>query len=169
VLNLHVEHDARVLARLSGAAVAADCHSVIIKHGDPQQVLACSHGGNPLRESWLLDVEAPARRTLAWSGTLADGLFNADPRTWLRPGREAFERFCGEIEPQLARHARVVCFHPHARHVLNDVPSCLALARRHPTGGVFEIALAPASMLEPAMLPDILDHLHRQFESLGDV
>ncbi len=170
MLNLYIEHDARALARLTGAASAPDCDTIILKHGDASTVLASSHRGNPLGEAgehWMLNIDSPTKRTIAWSGTLASDLFAADARTWLRPGREAFARFCDEIEPQLLRHDRKMCFHPHARHVLNDVPSCMAFQKERDSRGAFEVALAPASMLEPVMLDQVEDHLQRQFESLG--
>lgn len=165
VVNLHVEHDAARLARITGASRAA-CDGVILRHGDASQVLASTHRDNPLAGNWLLDVDAPGSRAVAWSGTLADGLFERDLRTWTAPGRRAFADFCDALAPQLATHSRTLCFHPHARHVLNDVPSCLGFLRDR-AGQPFEIAFAPASLLESSMLDRIEEHLQRQFESLG--
>jgi hypothetical protein len=167
VLNLYVEYDARMLARLAGSAAAPNCDTVILRHGDASDVLASRHGGNPLRDAWLLDLDTPGRRVLAWSGTLADDLFASDPRTWRRPGQQAFARFCQDLRPQLLQHGRTLCFHPHARHVLNDVPSNLSFLNQLGEGGPFEVALSPASLLEPVMLNDVEDHLQRQFEALG--
>jgi hypothetical protein len=93
-------------------------------------------------------------------------LFESDPRTWGRPGREALSRFCDELANQLRVCERTLCFHPHARHVLNDVPSCLTFLRNR-AGQSFEIALAPASLLEPSMMDRLDEHLQRHFESLG--
>ncbi len=165
-MNLFIEHDAATLARLTGSPTP-DFHSIIVKHGDASSVLASSHAGNPLSHDWLVDVdEAPGDRILCWSGTLADELFEGDPRTWGRPGREALSGFCDELARQLWTCDRRLCFHPHARHVLNDVPSCLKFLYSR-DGQPFEIALAPASLLEPSMMDRLDEHLQRQFESLG--
>ena len=165
-MNLFIEHDAATLARLTGSAATPHCQSIIVKHGLASSVLASSHAGNPLSGDWLADLDAPGDRILCWSGTLADEPFEGDPRTWGGPGREALSRFCDELAGQLQACERTLCFHPHARHVLNDVPSCLTF-RRGREGQPFEIALAPASLLEPSMMDRLAEHLQRQFESLG--
>lgn len=164
-MNLFIEHDAATLARLSGSP-PPDCQTIIVKHGDASNVLASSHAGNPLSGDWLVDLDVPGDRILCWSGTLAPELFESDPRTWGRVGREALSGFCGEVESQLKAHDLHLCFHPHARHVLNDVPSCLTFLHSR-MGQPFEIALAPASLLEPSMLDRLDEHLQRQFEALG--
>ncbi len=164
-MNLYVQHDARAIASLLNATELL-CDSLILKHGDPMSVLASSHDGNPLGGGWLLDAETPGDQLVAWSGTLADGLFDRDPRNWMRQGRDAFASLCDELAGQLESHDRTLCFRPHARHVLNDVPSCLGFLRDRDSQP-YSIALAPASMFEPTMLDRIEEHLQRQFESLG--
>lgn len=165
-VNLHIEHDATLLSKLSGAPKPA-CDSLIIKHGSANVVLAAALHANPLGGDWLADLDAPASRMLTWSGTLGHALFEPDPRTWMKPGKEALARFCDEIAPQLRQHQRALCFQPHARHVLNDAPSCLTFLRER-SGQGFEVAFAPASMLEPSMIDRLEEHLQRLFEGLGD-
>jgi hypothetical protein len=170
VLNLFIEHDARTLAELTGLPTAPACDAIILKHGDPSTVLASCHAGNPLGECGehlLLDVSAPGDRIVTWSGTPASELFAIEPRAWMRAGFQALMRFCDDLQPQLQAHGRRLCFHPHSRHALNDVPSCLAFLNERGPDAPFEIALAPASMLEPGMLADVEDHLQRQFEALA--
>lgn len=164
-MNIHIMHDAATLAAISGAA-SPSCESIIIRRGDASAVLASSHAGNPLAHYWLFDIESPGQFVLAWSGTPSDDLFERDPRAWTKPGRDAFARFCDEVVPQLTRHQRSLCFRPHARHVLNDAPSCLTFLRER-AGQPFAIALDPVAMLEPSMVDRVDEHLERQFESLG--
>ena len=164
-VRIFIEHDAATLARLTGAPRPA-CESIIVEHGNASNVLASVLAGNPLGGDWLFDVDSPGDRIVSWSGTLAEGLFESDPRTWGRPGREALSRFCDEIGVQLKSHQRRLCFHPHARHALNDIPSCLTFLRDR-SSLPFDIALAPASLLVPSMLDRLEDHLQRHFESLG--
>jgi len=164
-VRIHVEHDAAMLARLSGAAAPA-CDGLILKHGQPNEVLAATIRGNILAHDSLIDTEMPGDRIVCWSGTLADELFAAYPANWLRPGREALQAFCREVAGQFRSHQRTICFQPHSRHVLSDAQSCLSLLREH-DGGPFEIALSPATMLEASMLNDLEDHLARMFQSLG--
>lgn len=121
-------------------------------------------------EANLLRDEIDAGRgrlLLAWSGTLADDLFEPHPMNWLTPGAETLDAACERLRPTLEASGTTLCLQPHARHVLSDVPSCRAFLDRH-DGGPFAIALAPASMLEPGMLADLDDHLRRFVESLAD-
>lgn len=164
-MKIFIEHDAATLARLSGAARPA-CDGIIVEHGNASNVLASVLAGNPLGGDWLFDVDSPGDRIVSWSGTLAEGLLDSDPRTWGRPGRAALGEYCDDIAKQLQAHHRRLCFHPHARHVLNDIPSCLTFLRDR-SSQPFDIALAPASLLEPSMLDRLDDHLQRHFESLG--
>lgn len=109
-----------------------------------------------------------ADRLLAWSGTLADQLFAADPRTWMAGGWRAFEALCDHLRPTLESLGWTLCLQPHARHVLSDAKGCREFLARRP-GQPFAIALSPATMLERSMLPMMEDHLVRMFESLGPV
>ena len=61
----------------------------------------------------------------------------------------------------------MICFQPHRRHVLSDPASCVSFLGEYGEGGTFEVALAPGSFLEPAMTPDLDDHLRRAFQTLG--
>lgn len=164
-MNLFIEHNAATIAHISGQQTPS-CDSLIIKRGKADDVLAAVIGDNPLSRSWLFDLDLPSSRVMTWSGTLADDLFASDPRTWMRPGREAFDAFCNDIAPQLEQHQRRLCFHPHSRHVLSDVQSCAKFLRDR-ENEPFEIALAPASLLEPSMMTHVEDHLRRMFETLG--
>ena len=166
-VNIFIEHDAAALVALGLTADPA-CDGVILKHGSPSEVLGSTCRGNPLAEaSWLADVTAPGDRIVSWTGTLAEGLFESHPMTWLRPGREAFANFCLEIMPQLTASGKTVCFQPHCRHVLSDPQSCLNFHREQE--GPFEFALSPGDMMEPVMIDDIEDHLTRSFEALGEL
>lgn len=163
-MKIYVEYDAAALTALGvGADLVAD--GAILRHGDPSDVLATTIRSNPLADGWLAEREAPGRAILTWSGTLSDDRFEAHPMTWLRPGREAFARFCDEVAPQLERIDKTLCFQPHSRHVLSDAPSCVTFDRER--DGPFGFALSPAEMLEPVMMDDVEDHLRRMFESLG--
>jgi len=166
-LRIYVEYEAELLAAL-GLATDASCDGVILQYGAPEQVLASTCRANILADDWLVDAESPGDVIVSWSGTLAGGLFESHPMTWLRPGREAFAEFCRRIGPQLERHGKSMCFHPHSRHVLSDAASCVQFAREQPErGGPFSCALAPADLFEPGMLADMDNHLTRMFEMLG--
>jgi hypothetical protein len=164
-MNLCIEHDAATLARMTGSPKPA-CDGLIMPLGNPGEVVALTLRSNPLGESWLFDAEMPGERIVAWSGTLAEDLLERHPMNWMPAGNEAFRAFCAELRPQLETHQRKLCFQPHSRHVLSDVPSCLTFLRSM-GDSPFEIALATASLLEPEMLKDVDDHLRRAFESLG--
>jgi len=164
-MNLYVEHDARVLASLTNVD-APGCDGMIVKLGQPGQAMASTVRTNPLGEQWLLDVDAPSDCVVCWSGSLGESLFAPHPMTWLTPGHEALDRFCDEIGPQLEQHGKSMCFQPHARHVLNDAQSCCAFLERRGQGP-FAVAMDPASMIEPSMMPTVADHLARMFDMLG--
>lgn len=164
-MRIYIEHDAAAVARLLGLE-RPTCDTVILRHGQPDEVLASTQRGNVLDGGWLLDVDSTGAHTVCWSGSLAEDLFASHPPNWLRPGREAFGAFCAEIAGQLRSHRRTLCFQPHSRHVLSDAASCLNLLREH-DAGPFEVALSPATMLEPSMMSDLDDHLTRMFQSLG--
>jgi hypothetical protein len=166
-VRLYVEHDAATLAQLAGQA-PPHCDGLIVRHRQLDDVLAATIRNNPLNGQWLWDVDLPSSRVLTWSGTLGREIFEANPLTWMRSGRDVFSVFCDEIAPQLAKHHRTLCFQPHSRHVLSDVQSCFSFLREQ-EGKPFEIALSPATMLEPSMLRgrDLEDHLERMFSTLG--
>lgn len=125
--------------------------------------------GNPLApEGWIVDVDAPSRRIVSWSGTMADELFADEPRTWMRAGQDRLKAFLDEVAPALRHHGRTLCFRPHHRHVVGDVHASMKLLRER-AGEPFEILLSPADMLAPSMLPTVEDHLTRMFAHLGPV
>lgn len=164
-MKIYVEHDAKVLANLSGVQ-APGCDGIVTRHGQADDVLASTMRSNPLGGQWLFDIDAPGDWVVSWSGTLAEDLFQPHPMTWLSPGHEALGSFCDEIAPQLARHGKTLIFQPHSRHVLNDPHSCRTFLEQR-DGQPFAVALAPASMIEVSMLSELEDHLHRVFELLG--
>ena len=166
---VYVQHDAALLARLVGAGHPC-CQGVILPFPMPapgaMEVFASFADGNPLAADWLLDLDIPGERIVAWSGTMSDELFGDDPRTWMPAGQEAFRQFCDSAAPTLLLRGRRLAFRPHARHVLSDVQSSLTFLRTR-AGQPFEILLAPADLLTPALLADAEDHLTRAFEALG--
>lgn len=162
--SLHLDHDGPTLAALLGRAVP--CDGLLLRDGAPSDVLACRVEANPLApEGWAFDRELPGSRLLSWSGTLADQPFGRDWRTWSQ-GREALDRFCERVRPAFEREEWTLAFRPHARHVLSDARSCRDFLARH-SGGPFELAFDPSSMLEASMLKAIDEHLERLFETLG--
>jgi hypothetical protein len=164
-VKIFIEHDARTLAHLSGAA-APHCDGVILQHGRADIVLASTIRQNPLSQDWLYDLDLPGSQLVTWSGTVADGLFESTPLNWMPQGQRAFNQFCDQLQPQLVRHQLTLCFHPHSRHVLSDVNLCMKFLRER-SGQPFQLALAPASLIEPNMMNDVDDHLIRMFEGLG--
>jgi hypothetical protein len=164
-VNLHVLHDARALAALTGRT-PLPCDGIVSRLGQADSIAAAWIDGNPLDAAFLAEIDQVAPRLLMYSGTLAAELFAEDPRTWLRPGRAALDEFARRTAPPLRSARRTICFRPHARHVLSDPQSALQFLRDH-ADAPFEVALAPADMLTAAMLPTAEDHLRRMFESLG--
>ncbi len=169
---VHLLHDAALLARMLG--LEAPCCAQIAM---PTDMAASADGpsawgafveGNPLSGTWIADAEAPSRRLVSYSGTLGEGLFDDEPRTWMRAGHDRFKAFLDEIEPALRLHGRTLCFRPHHRHVLGDVHASVKLLRDR-AGGPFEVLLSPGDLLAPAMLPQAEDHLARMFAHLGPV
>jgi len=168
---IHLLHDAAALARM--LAIEAPCCTHIamptnMAAGGAPQAWGAFIDGNPLGGNWIADAEAPARRIVSYSGTLADEPFGDDPRTWMRAGHERFKAFCDEVEPALRAHERTLCFRPHHRHVLGDVHASVKFLRDR-AGGPFEVLLSPADLLAPSMLAQAEDHLTRMFAHLGPV
>ncbi len=164
-VNVYIEYDAASLVALGLTADPA-CDGVMLRHGDPEDVLASTNRANPLAGAWLADISAPGDTIVSWSGTLAEDLFEPHPMTFLGTGFEALTRFCKEVGPQLEASGKSICFQPHCRHVLNDPRSCLKFHQEKQ--GPFEFALSPGDLIESEMLPDLEDHLTRAFEMLGE-
>ena len=118
-----------------------------------------------LDPAWRAPAEG--RLVIAWSGTLADGLFDAHPYNWMAPGRAALDARAAEIGRNLANAGRRLVLLPHARHILSDAPGALAFHTQ--LGEIVGVALGPAWMLEPSMLGDVEDHLMRFARMLGAV
>jgi hypothetical protein len=127
---------------------------------------------NPLDTTEVRVPEGSAPRLVGWSGTLAEAIFGEDPRTWGPRGWGELDAFCGRIAPVLASRGLTLCFRPHARHVLSDVPSCLRFLRgraEHAGGGgrLFGLLLDPVSMLTGSMVSSAEDHVARILDALG--
>lgn len=124
-------------------------------------------GSHPGIAAWLGDSDGP-QSCIAWSGTLADGLFDREAMTWLSAGTSALETFCDEFSPRLESTDRRLLFRPHCRHVLSDAMSCVRFIESQ-GDQPFGLALCPASLLEHDMLGAADDHLRRIFEMAGPI
>ena len=168
---VHLLHDAAALARMLSLETPC-CAQIAMPTNLATGAAPAAWGAfidqNPLAGNWVADAEAPSRRIVSYSGTLADEPFGDDPRTWMRAGHERFKAFCDEIEPALRAHGRTLCFRPHHRHVLGDVHASVKFLRDR-AGGPFEILLSPGELLAPSMLAQAEDHLTRAFAHLGPV
>ena len=133
---------------------------VVVPHGLPGSAIASIVPGNPLAADWTCPLDLPGELLVAWSGTLADDLFQDDPRTWMAGGHEQFESFCDQVREPLTAMGRRLCFRPHARHVLSDPQGTLDFLRRR-EGEPFGLALSPIDLLVPSMIPDAEDHFTR--------
>lgn len=104
---------------------------------------------------------------VAWSGSLGDGLFEADPRTWGPAGRAALEG----ARRRAAELGATICIRPHARHVVSDIPSCQRWLGVGPRGEALAagggLLLDPCAMLTARMLRDHADFLRRAVETLA--
>ena len=169
---VYLLHDAALLARMVG--VEAPCCAQVAMptqmsaNADSAHAWGAFIEANPLSGDWIIDTEAPSRRTVSWSGTLADELFADEPRTWMKTGQARFQAFLDEITPALHHHQRTLCLRPHHRHVVGDVHASVKLLRER-AGGPFEILLSPGDLLAPSMLAQLEDHLIRMFTHLGPV
>lgn len=144
--------------RSGGAAVAAVTEGNMLAEPDP---------GAWVQRALRAAAAVPVGRVVAWSGTLAEeGLFARDPRNWLRPGHEALAKFCSAVEGALRDGGIRLALRPHSRHVLSDPASCLRFLDERGEGP-FDLALAPAALLEPSMLDEAEDHLERAFATLA--
>ena len=164
-MNLHVLHDARTLARLTGGT-PPPCDGLACRLGAPDQVAAAWIDGNPLQKGWLATIEVPAPRLLCWSGSLAEEPFAVHPANWMRPGRAALDALVTQAAPALEARGLSLCLRPHARHVLSDAQGCLRFLTDH-AGLPLGVALAPADMLTQDMLPELPEHLNRIFTAMG--
>ena len=164
-VNIHVLHDCRALANLTGQT-QLPCDGIVTRLGQANDIAAAWIDGNPLSDNFIADVDQVSPRLLMYSGTLSSSLFGEDPRTWLKPGRAALDAFADRVLPTLQTTKRTICFRLHARHVLSDPQGALRFMLDH-AQQPFEIALSPADMITPDMVGTIDDHLRRMFESLA--
>jgi hypothetical protein len=164
-MNLHVLHDARTLARLTGATPPA-CDALACRLGRPDQIAAAWVEGNPLAPGWIAAADGPGPRLMCWSGSLAEDLQAQHPANWMRPGRAALDALLTQAAPALEAQGRSICLRPHLRHVLSDAQGCLRFLADH-AGLLVQIALSPADMISADMLRDLPEHLERLFASLG--
>ena len=132
--------------------------------GESGDLIAVVDDGNPLDAHWRIPV-SDAPMIVAWTGTLADGLFACEPRNWMGQGATQFGARCDALAPALVADERTLAWRPHARHVLSDHPSALVFMKEH--GAPFGLALDPAALFEPSMLDVAEDHLERIFTALG--
>lgn len=139
---------------------------LVLPQGLAEGAVATILPGNPLADDWVMPLDLPGDRMVAWSGTLADpdaGLFAAEPRTWMGEGHRRLEAFCDGIRDALAANGKRLCFRPHARHVLSDPQGTLDFLRRR-EGEPFGLALSPADLLTTGMVDDAEDHFARILE-----
>ena len=108
-VNIHVLHDCRVLANLTGQT-QLPCDGIVSRLGQANDIAAAWIDGNPLSENFVADVDQVSSRLLMYSGTLSSSLFGEDPRTWLKPGRVALDAFVDRVLPTLQNANRTLCF-----------------------------------------------------------
>lgn len=116
--------------------------------------------------------EAGVDRWIIWSGWLGGSKFERDPRTWGPRGLAAWRGWMDRASADLAGSRTRLLVRPHARHAMCDVQRCASWLSELDKAGpgrreLFGLALEPAALLEPEMLPQAEDHLRRAIETLG--
>ncbi|MCB9846201.1 MAG: hypothetical protein H6811_09475 [Phycisphaeraceae bacterium] len=107
-----------------------------------------------------------------WSGWLPpetrprQGTFPSGPETWMGEGRARLDDLVEWLAPSLADAGFRLALRPHARHTLNDVPSCLSFIKRWNDAPI-DLILDPAAMLTDDMVADAPDHIARIAKALG--
>lgn len=142
----------------------ADFAELLVGLDDPREVWACVVQQNPLDDdAWVPtgDLDVPGGRLVVWSGAVADGLFERDPRTWLPRGMEGFTSWLERAQSAGVR----LLVRPHARHVLCDAHRVSNVLKERDDLG---LALSPAALIESDMLHDAMDHVVRTLETLGE-
>jgi len=129
---------------------------------------------NPIAEGqtavgWVDSLPAGVERVIAWSGTLdEEDLFGrGSPLTWMAPGRSALGAFIEAATPLLRDRGVRLLLRPHCRHVLGDATAARSFLEGLAPGTPVGLALDPASLLEPEMMGDALEHCRRAFELVG--
>ena len=138
--------------------------------GDPVALLAERTICDPAFDACI--TTNPGATIIAWSGTMSDPRddpFAPDPAAWLPASMPALLARLESLEPLLVAQRVRLLIRSHARHILSDAPRCGVLLRApwrstHPHIG---LALDPAAMVEPSMVPTALDHIRRSLEALA--
>jgi hypothetical protein len=121
---------------------------------------------NPALDALPPEGPGPA---VVWAGWLdergapAQGVFPPDHRLWTRAGWDALR---AGLERWRRASQAPVLLRPAAGCVLGDPQSCLTFVREGPPAGV-GLLLDPVSMLTPAMLNDLPEHLERCCSALA--
>lgn len=107
---------------------------------------------------------------VCWSGTLAEGLFDRDPRTWLPSGKAALDAWLDRVEPTLRASNTRLLLRPHARHVIADGPRAVTFYKeRCADGAPFGLALDLAALFEHDMIAKQDEHLERFASQIGPI
>lgn len=152
-------------ATSNGPSSTTTADLCIVPIDDERTVLARIIPANPLAPGSTLPRTDSPQDLILYSGSLSPDPATPHPFNWLAPGREALDTLCGSLRSR-REVAGTICFQPHARHILNDVPSALRFLHDH-AGEPFGIALNPALLIERTMLETLQDHLTRILQGLG--
>lgn len=150
----------------------ASDHAAIVGPGRHERWATILHE-NPLSIEALESVighpvaalPAPSR-AIIWTGWTGETEFDFDLRSWSKASWEALVSFCDHFEQAKKPAGTRLLLRPHARHVLSDVQRIESFFGAR-AGGSIGLLLDPASLIEPAMLPRLPDHLRRIIETLG--
>ncbi|MBG80030.1 MAG: hypothetical protein CMJ39_04870 [Phycisphaerae bacterium] len=116
----------------------------------------------------LLDFDCPV--TGLQQGSCVEGLtvaFSGPSQAEIPWGAQSWETLTETIK-SLDPQPGVLAMRGHHDHVLADAPACLGwLDRSQRLGLEVGVALTPASMLVPAMMSNLDEHLERMFDYLG--
>ncbi|MEM8835690.1 MAG: hypothetical protein AAGD00_07715 [Planctomycetota bacterium] len=111
-----------------------------------------------------------AHAIVCWSGTLADRLFDRDPRTWLPSGKAALDAWLDRVEPTLRESNTRLLLRPHARHVIADGPRAVTFHKeRCGEGSPVGLALDLAALFEADMIAKQDEHLERFASQIGPI
>ncbi len=130
-------------------------------------VIAQRITANLLEPDATIDIAAAGHTVIAWSGTLADALFQSHPMNWMQPGQEAFAQLARRLADAAAAANGRVLIQPHSRHVLSDTQTAFNFAQGDDASRALGLALSAATLLEPSMFDPVEDHMERIFETLA--
>lgn len=119
-----------------------------------------------MERGWSVPGEVGRGETVvAWSGGMAEGLFDAEPRTWSGPGWVRLRETCDRLRPALRERGLRLLLRTHARHVLADVTAAATFLSEQPERDGEESALGVlvdiGAMFERSMLATAEEHLRR--------